>query len=102
MWQELITTAGEKRKKVENNLFLMSFDKAFISLADPILVKRDNQNSRIVSMLEIKKRALTEKVAIFPEGTCTNREMILKFRLGAFTPALPVQAVYLQFEPRTG
>lgn len=61
-------------------------------------MRRDNAVSRLVTLLEIKNRAQNEKIAIFPEGTCTNRQLILKFRLGAFTPSLPVQVVFLQYE----
>jgi 1-acyl-sn-glycerol-3-phosphate acyltransferase len=78
------------------------FVSAYFVLADPVLVRRDNAVSRLVTLMEIKSRAQVDKIAIFPEGTCSNREMILKFRLGAFTPALPIQMVYIQYERDTG
>lgn len=61
-------------------------------------MKRDNPQSRQETIRMIKVRAKYEKIAIFPEGTCTNRSSIIKFRLGAFTPGLPVQPVYIDYE----
>lgn len=69
----------------------------FIELTDPIYVKRDNPASRQETLRQIKLRAKYEKIAIFPEGTCTNRSSIIKFRLGAFTSGLPVQPIFIDY-----
>lgn len=61
-------------------------------------MQRDNSASRQETIRQIKVRAKYEKIAIFPEGTCTNRSAVIKFRLGAFTPGLPVQPVYIDYE----
>lgn len=34
---------------------------------------------------------------LFPEGTCTNRCALIKFKPGAFYPGVPVQPVLLKY-----
>ncbi|RWR99539.1 lysophosphatidylcholine acyltransferase 2-like protein [Dinothrombium tinctorium] len=69
-----------------------------ICLMQPILVNREQQESRQQTALAIKSKAeKNEQILLFPEGTCTNREMIIRFRLGAFLPGKPVQAIYLKY-----
>jgi hypothetical protein len=41
---------------------------------------------------------ICSQVLIFPEGTCTNRQAFITFRLGAFIPGVPVQPVILRYE----
>lgn len=70
----------------------------FVKLCDPILVNRECSDSRLATKLEIAERAKNgEAILLLPEGTCTNRQMLLQFKDGAFKPGLPVQPIFLQF-----
>lgn len=40
------------------------------------------------------------QILIFPEGVCTNRSCLITFKLGAFSPGVPVQPVLLWY-PKT-
>jgi len=51
--------------------------------------------SAILNAAKEKKRM---HLCIFPEGTTTNGEQILKFRSGAFVPMLPVAPFLFRFE----
>ncbi len=37
------------------------------------------------------------QIFIFPEGTNTNRRKLIRFKLGAFSPGVPVQPVILRY-----
>ncbi len=37
------------------------------------------------------------QVFIFPEGTNTNRRKLIKYKLGAFNPGVPVQPVLFRY-----
>ncbi len=37
------------------------------------------------------------QIFIFPEGTNTNRRKLIKFKLGAFNPGVPVQPVTVKY-----
>nr|XP_033797322.1 lysophosphatidylcholine acyltransferase 2 isoform X3 [Geotrypetes seraphini] len=67
----------------------------------PILVSRVDADSRKNTANEIERRATSNgewpQVLIFPEGTCSNRSCLITFKLGAFTPGVPVQPVLLRF-----
>ena len=66
-----------------------------------IYVSREDPDSRAKSAEEIRRRTLTKgawpKVLIYPEGTTTNRGVLLKFKPGAFYPKLPVQPVIIKY-----
>jgi len=72
-----------------------------INYSQPIYVQREDPNSRQNTIREIIDRAHSEKdwpqVAIFPEGTCTNRSALIRFKPGAFFPGVPVQPVLLRY-----
>uniref|UniRef100_UPI00358F8642 lysophosphatidylcholine acyltransferase 1-like isoform X2 n=1 Tax=Myxine glutinosa TaxID=7769 RepID=UPI00358F8642 len=72
-----------------------------IKYVQPVFVSRDDPNSRRDTVAEIKLRAGTKgdwpTVMIFPEGTCTNRTCLIKFKAGAFIPGLPVQPVVIRY-----
>lgn len=72
-----------------------------VSCSQPIFVEREDPNSRQNTIAEIISRANSpdpwQQVAIFPEGTCTNRSALIKFKPGAFFPAVPVQPVLLKY-----
>uniref|UniRef100_A0A8C4ZKD2 Lysophosphatidylcholine acyltransferase 1 n=1 Tax=Gadus morhua TaxID=8049 RepID=A0A8C4ZKD2_GADMO len=72
-----------------------------ISYIRPVLVFRTDQDSRRKTVEEIKRRAHSSgqwpQIMIFPEGTCTNRSGVIRFKPGAFIPGLPVQPVVLRY-----
>ncbi|XP_007524739.2 lysophosphatidylcholine acyltransferase 2B-like [Erinaceus europaeus] len=67
----------------------------------PVFVNREDLNSRRNTRNEIVKRVTSNRkwpqILIFPEGVCTNRTCLITFRLGAFTPGVPVQPVLLRY-----
>ena len=72
-----------------------------VDLTQAIYVGRENANSRQTSIQQIIKRARSKgewsQIFIFPEGTCTNRSSLIKFKLGAFLPGVPVQPVLVHW-----
>lgn len=48
----------------------------------------------------LKKHGDWPQLLIFPEATCTNTTSVIEFKLGAFTPLVPVQPVALDFRQR--
>jgi len=74
---------------------------AIIKMTQPVLVHRSDTNSRQTTIKHISDRAEGEgwqQVLIFPEGTCTNRQCLITFRLGAFYPCVPVQPVCIRYD----
>ena len=68
-------------------------------MAEPILVKRDCPTSRAQTKEIIRQRAISgQDVLILPEGTNTNREMLIRFKPGAFYPGVPIQTIFLKYE----
>ncbi|XP_015859850.2 lysophosphatidylcholine acyltransferase 2B [Peromyscus maniculatus bairdii] len=67
----------------------------------PVLVKREDPNSRKTTRNEILTRVISKmkwpQILIFPEGVCTNRSCLVTFKLGAFSPGVPVQPVLLRY-----
>ncbi|XP_072317539.1 lysophosphatidylcholine acyltransferase 1 [Eucyclogobius newberryi] len=72
-----------------------------IKFIRPVFVSRTDQNSRKMTVEEIKRRAHSggdwPQIMIFPEGTCTNRSCLITFKPGAFIPAVPVQPVVIRY-----
>jgi lysophosphatidylcholine acyltransferase / lyso-PAF acetyltransferase len=68
----------------------------------PILVTRENTNNKMNVINDIKLRSEPNtnwpQILIFPEGTCTNRSCLIKFKQGAFIPALPVQPILIEYK----
>ncbi|XP_052816886.1 lysophosphatidylcholine acyltransferase 2-like isoform X1 [Mya arenaria] len=77
---------------------------ALLEFTQPVLVQREDVNSRLHTIQEIQRRARTggkwPQIIIFPEGTCTNRSCLISFKLGAFHPGVPVQPVCLRYPNR--
>lgn len=69
-----------------------------------IFVSREDPESRAKSVTELQRRVKNKevwpKVLICPEGTTTNRKVILKFKPGAFVPKLPIQPMLLKFKSK--
>ncbi|CAH8676595.1 unnamed protein product [Schistosoma rodhaini] len=78
-----------------------SFVGGFFRLLQPILVNREDPNSRKKTIQELVRRAKSEEdwpqIVIFPEGTCTNRSCIATFKPGAFNAGVPVQPVIVRW-----
>jgi lysophosphatidylcholine acyltransferase/lyso-PAF acetyltransferase len=76
-----------------------------IDLAQPIYVCREDHNSRATTIQDILTRTNSSdewpQIMIFPEGTCTNRTSLIKFKPGAFYPGLPVQPVCIRYPNKT-
>ncbi|XP_004420910.1 PREDICTED: lysophosphatidylcholine acyltransferase 2B-like [Ceratotherium simum simum] len=73
----------------------------FLLSTQPVLVTREDPNSRKNTRNEILKRVTSKRkwpqILIFPEGVCTNRTCLVTFKLGAFSPGVPVQPVLLRY-----
>lgn len=85
--------------RLENSsIFIMG---SLIEYTQPVLVKREDPNSRTNTIKEIHKRAHSggkwPQIIIFPEGTCTNRSCLINFKSGAFYPGTPVQPVLIRY-----
>ncbi|KAH3778267.1 lysophosphatidylcholine acyltransferase 2-like isoform X2 [Dreissena polymorpha] len=74
---------------------------ALLAFTQPVLVQREDPNSRQNTIAEIQRRAKEcgkwPQIIIFPEGTCTNRSCLISYKLGAFHPGVPVQPVCLRY-----
>ncbi|XP_062302190.1 lysophosphatidylcholine acyltransferase 1 [Osmerus eperlanus] len=72
-----------------------------INFIRPVFVSRADPDSRRNTVEEIKRRAQSggawPQIMIFPEGTCTNRSSLLRYKPGAFIPGVPVQPVVLRY-----
>ncbi|XP_025076258.1 lysophosphatidylcholine acyltransferase 2-like isoform X3 [Pomacea canaliculata] len=72
-----------------------------IEFSQPVLVRREDPNSRLSTIKEIQRRSQSggqwPQIFIFPEGTCTNRSCLITFKGGAFIPGVPVQPVCLRY-----
>eukprot|EP00184_Porphyridium_aerugineum_P008670 CAMPEP_0184692582 /NCGR_PEP_ID=MMETSP0313-20130426/1004_1 /TAXON_ID=2792 /ORGANISM="Porphyridium aerugineum, Strain SAG 1380-2" /LENGTH=637 /DNA_ID=CAMNT_0027150423 /DNA_START=111 /DNA_END=2024 /DNA_ORIENTATION=- len=73
-----------------------------------VLVERDGRDSKKAALNEICRRAeeatqpssTLPHLILFPEGTTTNRQALLKFKAGAFVPGKPVQPVLIRYKFR--
>lgn len=67
----------------------------------PVLVSRDDPDSRQNTIREIVRRARSDEdwpqILVFPEGTCSNGRALITFKSGAFIPAAPVQPVTIEY-----
>jgi len=66
-----------------------------------VFVDRNDADSRRASKKTIERRASSAETwpqtVIFPEGTTTNRSALIEFKLGAFSPLVPVQPVVVAY-----
>ncbi|KAH9257901.1 hypothetical protein BASA81_003920 [Batrachochytrium salamandrivorans] len=69
-----------------------------------LTVDRSSKTNRHLAFEQMKQRGADEReqrhLLVFPEGTCTNREALITFKMGAFAAGKPVQPVALEW-PRT-
>ncbi|XP_048253838.1 lysophosphatidylcholine acyltransferase 2-like isoform X1 [Haliotis rufescens] len=79
----------------------LPFLGTLIQFTQPVFVRREDPNSRAVTIQQIRERGQSggawPQVLIFPEGTCTNRSCLITFKPGAFYPGVPVQPVCLRY-----
>jgi len=78
------------------------FLSACLNACQSIIVDRADPMSKKQVLLDIKRRALEaerfgRKVLLFPEGTTSNGSTVIGFKIGAFTPGLPVQPVAIRY-----
>lgn len=70
-------------------------------MAQPIYVCREDHDSRTRTIQDILDRVKSASewphILIFPEGTCTNRTSLIKFKPGAFYPGQPIQPVLIRY-----
>eukprot|EP01013_Petalomonas_cantuscygni_P001518 TRINITY_DN1149_c0_g1_i2.p1 TRINITY_DN1149_c0_g1~~TRINITY_DN1149_c0_g1_i2.p1 ORF type:complete len:586 (+),score=74.38 TRINITY_DN1149_c0_g1_i2:138-1895(+) len=76
------------------------------TVAQTIFVGRQSAESRAATRETILERAKPRenadgaeypRVAVFPEGTCSNGRAVISFKHGAFAPMLPVQPIVLRY-----
>jgi 1-acyl-sn-glycerol-3-phosphate acyltransferase len=73
---------------------------AIIRSMQVIVVDRLSADSRKQAAIEIKRKAACNDyplVLLFPEATTTNGRALIHFKLGAFTPGLPIQPVVIRY-----
>jgi len=66
----------------------------------PVTVDREETRSRNAVLEKIKKRAedyTQPQLAVFPEGTNSNRKALITFKPGAFVAGCPVQPILMRF-----
>ncbi|XP_039205990.1 lysophospholipid acyltransferase LPCAT4 isoform X1 [Crotalus tigris] len=74
---------------------------ALLRFNQAILVSRHDPASRKKVVEEVKKRATSQgkwpQVLFYPEGTCSNKKALLKFKPGAFISGVPIQPVLIRY-----
>ncbi|XP_033025714.1 lysophospholipid acyltransferase LPCAT4 isoform X3 [Lacerta agilis] len=74
---------------------------ALLRFNQAILVSRHDPASRKKVVEEVKKRATSRgkwpQVLFYPEGTCSNKKALLKFKPGAFISGVPIQPVLIRY-----
>uniref|UniRef100_A0A8D0HL63 Lysophosphatidylcholine acyltransferase 4 n=1 Tax=Sphenodon punctatus TaxID=8508 RepID=A0A8D0HL63_SPHPU len=74
---------------------------ALLRFNQAILVSRHDPASRKKVVEEVKRRATSRgkwpQVLFFPEGTCSNKKALLKFKPGAFIAGVPIQPVLIRY-----
>jgi len=80
------------------------FIGSLMAATKAILIDRNDPNSRQNAKLAINSRAQAGflnnqwfPVLVYPEGACTNGTTLISFKMGAFSPGLPVQPVCIRY-----
>ncbi|XP_075768093.1 lysophospholipid acyltransferase LPCAT4 isoform X2 [Pelodiscus sinensis] len=75
---------------------------ALLRFNQAILVSRHDPASRKKVVEEVKRRATSQgkwpQVLFFPEGTCSNKKALLKFKPGAFISGVPIQPILIRYQ----
>ncbi|GFS92316.1 lysophosphatidylcholine acyltransferase [Nephila pilipes] len=73
-----------------------------VKYTQPLFVKSEDPNSRRMIAEKIRERVTSgkdfEQLLLFPEGGCGNRTALLQFKLGGFSPGVPVQPVFIRYK----
>ncbi|EMP26413.1 Lysophospholipid acyltransferase LPCAT4 [Chelonia mydas] len=74
---------------------------ALLRFNQAILVSRHDPASRKKVVEEVKRRATSQgkwpQLLFFPEGTCSNKKALLKFKPGAFIAGVPIQPILVRY-----
>ncbi|XP_060720278.1 lysophospholipid acyltransferase LPCAT4 [Tachysurus vachellii] len=74
---------------------------ALLEFNQSVLVSRKDPESRKKCVTQIKERLTSNgywpQMLMFPEGTTTNGQVLIKFKPGAFLAGVPVQPVLLHY-----
>ncbi|KAK3523458.1 hypothetical protein QTP86_033606 [Hemibagrus guttatus] len=74
---------------------------ALLEFNQAVLVSRKDPESRKKCVTQIKERLTSNgywpQMLMFPEGTTTNGQVLIKFKPGAFLAGVPVQPVLLHY-----
>uniref|UniRef100_A0AAY5EWM9 EF-hand domain-containing protein n=1 Tax=Electrophorus electricus TaxID=8005 RepID=A0AAY5EWM9_ELEEL len=77
---------------------------ALLEFNQSVLVSRKDPESRRKCVSQIKERLTSNgywpQMLMFPEGTTTNGQALIKFKPGAFLAGVPVQPVLLRYPNR--
>ncbi|XP_019966040.1 lysophospholipid acyltransferase LPCAT4 [Paralichthys olivaceus] len=77
---------------------------ALLEFNQAVLVSRKDPESRRKAVTQLTERLTSDgywpQMLIFPEGTTTNGQVLIKFKPGAFVPGVPVQPVLLRYPNR--
>ena len=83
-------------------LFLHSRIFKFANLMSPFSFCRRSSETRRKALEDIRDRAQSSdnklpQLFLCPEGTNTNRKVLIQFKIGAFAPGVPVQPVLIRY-----
>ncbi|XP_055931129.1 lysophosphatidylcholine acyltransferase-like isoform X2 [Argiope bruennichi] len=75
---------------------------SLVKYTQPLFVTSEDPDSRREIAEKIRERVTSckdfEQLLLFPEGGCGNRKALLRFKLGAFAPGVPVQPVFIRYK----
>uniref|UniRef100_A0ACB8EUU7 Lysophospholipid acyltransferase lpcat4 n=1 Tax=Sphaerodactylus townsendi TaxID=933632 RepID=A0ACB8EUU7_9SAUR len=92
---------GDDHREGEGKQDCLDLPHALLRFNQAILVSRHDPASRKKVVEEVKRRATSQgkwpQVLFFPEGTCSNKKALLKFKPGAFISGVPIQPVLIRY-----
>jgi len=96
----LVSQSGASPVSASSNMSIPLFGN-LTKMFQPILVDRASKDSGKDVAKKIKDRATSggkwPQTVLFPEGLTTNGQALTYFKLGAFTPNVPVQPVLCRY-----
>lgn len=84
-----------ERKNVENMVIA-----PFMKATESILIDRESTNSKTMAKDALLRRSKDDRfpqTLVFPEGTTTNGTALITFKMGAFSPGVPMQPVCFRY-----
>eukprot|EP00927_Polykrikos_kofoidii_P006048 TRINITY_DN12441_c0_g1_i1.p1 TRINITY_DN12441_c0_g1~~TRINITY_DN12441_c0_g1_i1.p1 ORF type:complete len:554 (+),score=94.75 TRINITY_DN12441_c0_g1_i1:85-1746(+) len=91
---------GKYAKLAEASYIANPFFALLMRSTQGMYVDRNDPRSRSVAKQALQRRAddpRWPRTMIFPEGICTNGQGLVQFKLGAFSPGVPVQPVVVSY-----